>query len=79
MRLDKFLTETGTCTRSEAGKAVRKGMILVNGSAPKSASEQIDPEKDRVFFGGEEIVYRKYTYIMLNKPEGVGRQPRTAM
>ena len=71
MRLDKFLTETGTCTRSEAGKAVRKGMILVNGIAPKSASEQIDPEKDRVFFAGEEIIYRKFTYIILNKPEGV--------
>lgn len=71
MRLDKFLTETGTCTRSEAGKAVRKGMILVNGIAPKSASEQIDPEKDRIFFAGEEIIYRKFTYIILNKPEGV--------
>ena len=71
MRLDKFLTETGTCSRSEAGKAVRKGEILVNGMAPKSASLQIDPEKDRVFFRGEEIVYRKYTYIILNKPEGV--------
>lgn len=71
MRLDKFLTETGTCSRSEAGKAVRRGEILVNGIAPKSASLQIDPEKDRVFVKGEEIVYRKYTYIMLNKPEGV--------
>ena len=71
MRLDKFLTETATCSRSEAGKAVRKGEILVNGVAPKSASLQIDPETDRVFFRGEEIVYRKYTYILLNKPEGV--------
>ncbi len=71
MRLDKFLTETGTCSRSEAGKAVRKGEILVNGIAPKSASQQVDPEKDQIAFRGEEIVYRKYTYIILNKPEGV--------
>lgn len=71
MRLDKFLSETGTCTRSEAGKAVRKGEILVNGRAPRSASEQIDPEQDSIVFRGDEIVYCKYTYIVLNKPEGV--------
>ena len=71
MRIDKFLTETGTCSRSEAGKAVRRGEVLLNGRAVRSASEQIDPEKDRLTFRGEEIVYRKYTYIILNKPEGV--------
>ena len=71
MRIDKFLTETGTCTRSEAGKAVRRGEVLLNGRAVRSASEQIDAEKDVLVFRGEEIVYRKYTYIVLNKPEGV--------
>jgi 16S rRNA pseudouridine516 synthase len=71
MRIDKFLTETGTCSRSEAGKAVRKGEVLLNGRAVRSASEQINPETDRLTFRGEEIVYRKFTYILLNKPEGV--------
>lgn len=71
MRLDKFLTETGTCSRSEAGKAARRGEITVNGCAARSAAEQVDPEVDRISFRGEEIVYRKYTYILLNKPEGV--------
>ena len=71
MRIDKFLTETGTCSRSEAGKAVRRGDVLINGSAVRSASEQIDPERDVLVFRGEEIIYRKFTYILLNKPEGV--------
>ncbi len=71
MRIDKFLTETGTCTRSEAGKAVRRGDVLVNGRAVRSASEQMDPERDSLTFRGETVVYRKYTYILLNKPEGV--------
>ena len=31
MRLDKFLSETGTLTRSESGRAVRAGKVLVNG------------------------------------------------
>ena len=71
MRIDKFLTETGTCTRSEAGKAVRRGDVLLNGRAVRSASEQMDPETDTLVFRGEPIVYRKFTYIVLNKPEGV--------
>lgn len=71
MRIDKFLTETGVCSRSEAGKAVRRGEVLLNGKAVRSASDAIDPERDTLTFRGEEIVYRKYTYILLNKPEGV--------
>ena len=70
MRLDKFLTATAVATRSEAGKAARSGKILVNGMPCKSAAVHIDPEKDEVYFCGERVVYRKYTYIMLNKPQG---------
>lgn len=71
MRIDKFLTATGTCTRSEAAKAVRRGEVTVDGRAVKSPSEQIDPEKVTICFGGQPIEYRKYIYIMMNKPEGV--------
>ena len=70
MRLDKFLSVTATATRNEAGKAARSGRILVNGIAIKDASLHIDPEKDAVEYCGELVRYRKYTYIMLNKPQG---------
>ena len=70
MRLDKFLTATATATRSEAGKAARCGRVLVNGVPCKDAAKHIDPEKDVVVFCGEPVVYRKYSYIMLNKPQG---------
>ena len=70
MRLDKFLSVTATATRSEAGKAARAGRIFVNGVACKSPSVHIDPDKDIVVYNGELVVYRKYTYIMLNKPKG---------
>lgn len=70
MRLDKFLTATATATRSEAGKAARCGRVLVNGIPCKNAAQHIDPEKDVVLFCGERVVYRKYSYIMLNKPQG---------
>jgi len=71
MRLDKFLTVTGTASRSEAAKAIRRGGVLVDSKAANSPSMQIDPERARVEYNGEQVVYRKHTYIMLNKPQGV--------
>ncbi len=70
MRLDKFLSITGTCTRTEAKRAVRAGAVTVNGKAATSADLSVEPEKDTVLFSGKKVIYRKYTYIMLNKPEG---------
>lgn len=70
MRVDKFLTATATATRSEASRAARQGRILINGAPCKSASQQIDAEKDIIQFDGEVVEYRKYIYILLNKPEG---------
>ncbi len=71
MRLDKFLTITGTASRSESAKMIRRGGVLVDGKAANSPSMQIEPEKCFVEYNGERVVYRQYTYIMLNKPEGV--------
>ena len=70
MRLDKFLSETGTLSRSESGRAVRAGKILVNGCTAKSPSDRVDPERDEIVYGGERICYRRFTYILLNKPDG---------
>lgn len=71
MRLDKYLVSTGVCSRSEASAAVRKGNVTVNGVVAKSASAQINENEDTVVFCGRQLVYRKFTYIMLNKPTGV--------
>ncbi|MBR3715900.1 MAG: rRNA pseudouridine synthase [Clostridia bacterium] len=71
MRLDKFLVSTGCVTRSEASKLCRAGKVTVNGHPEKDSSVKIDPEADIVSVGGKAVEYRKYTYIMLNKPEGV--------
>lgn len=71
MRLDKFLVATGCCSRSEAKKHVRKGEVLVNGVAQKSSDVNIDELADKITFLGKPVVYRRFTYIMLNKPEGV--------
>ena len=44
--------------------------MFVNGRAAKSADAEIDAEKDVITLDSKEIVYRRFTYIMLNKPEG---------
>ncbi|MBE6619097.1 MAG: rRNA pseudouridine synthase [Ruminococcaceae bacterium] len=71
MRLDKFLVSTGSYTRSEAGKLCRAGKVSVNADFQKDPSVKIDPEADEICVLGKVVEYRKYTYIMLNKPEGV--------
>ncbi len=71
MRLDRFLVATGCCTRSVAKKQVRAGAVLVNGAAVRSSDIDIDENTAHVIYCGAPVIYRKYTYIMLNKPEGV--------
>ena len=71
MRLDRFLSETGTLSRSEGGKAMRSGGVSVDGEPEKKPDFKIDPNSDTVFLNGNEIRYRKYTYIMMNKPQGI--------
>ena len=66
MRIDKFLSETGTMTRKESGKAVRSGRLSVNGEIVKAPDRHIDPEKDVIALDGAVIGYKKFTYIIMN-------------
>ncbi len=70
MRLDKFLSECGRASRKEAALAARRGHIEVNGAVAPKADIHIDPEKDMITFMGENVTYRRFTYIIMNKPEG---------
>ena len=70
MRLDKLLSEMGLLSRSEARVACKSGHVLVDGAPIKDSSAHVDPEKQSIVFRGREISYRRYTYVMLNKPEG---------
>ena len=69
MRLDKFLSDMGIASRREISLLAKRGIISVNGTVIKDASTHID-EKSRVVVGDREVVWRRYVYVMLNKPEG---------
>ena len=70
MRIDKVLSELGVCTRRDAAKIAKSGGILIDGAPIKDVSKHIDPEKCSIVFLGRELSYKKFTYVMLNKPEG---------
>ena len=79
MRLDKYLAESASLTRSEAKKLLRQGAVTVNGSAANRPEQKIDPGTDQVSLAGKELVWKPFEYLMLNKPAGVitaTRDPR---
>ncbi|MBQ9336479.1 MAG: rRNA pseudouridine synthase [Lentisphaeria bacterium] len=69
MRLDKYIADSSAYSRSEIRKLVRYRAVTVNGTVAPSADLQIG-ETDEVRINGKRIEYRKYVYLMLNKPQG---------
>lgn len=70
-RIDKILSNLGYGSRKEIKKLAKSGEIEVEGKIIKDVSTKVDPNTAEIKVSGEEILYRKYVYIMLNKPEGV--------
>ena len=69
MRLDKFICDSSRYSRSEIRKLIRYRAVTVNGTVAPSADTQVS-ESDEVKLNGKLIHYRKYIYLMLNKPQG---------
>ncbi|MBR4770720.1 MAG: rRNA pseudouridine synthase [Clostridia bacterium] len=70
MRLDKLISDCGVATRKEAASAVRAGQATVNGNVVREPDRKVDPGLDVVVFRGIPLVYRRFVYVMLNKPTG---------
>ncbi|MCP3033092.1 rRNA pseudouridine synthase [Halobacillus sp. A1] len=68
MRIDKLLANMGYGTRKEVKNLLKSGSVRVNGEAEKSPKTHVDTEADLVTVHGETVEYRKYIYLMLNKP-----------
>lgn len=69
-RLDKIVASTGRWSRREVKELVRQGRVTVNGVAARSAEEKADPETAEIRVNGEALMWRQYTWVMLNKPAG---------
>lgn len=70
MRLDKFVADAAALTRSEARRAIKSGAVRFAETVIKDISYQID-EDARIYVYDKEVTYKKYIYIMMNKPQGV--------
>lgn len=70
MRLDKMLSECKVASRSEIKKLIRQGRISVNGETAKASDMKIDEKADEICFDGKRVEYKRFTYLMLNKPKG---------
>jgi 23S rRNA pseudouridine2604 synthase len=71
MRLNKYISETGVCSRREADAWIAAGRVRVNG-APATLGTQVEAG-DRVEVDGKPVAARRSdtVYIALNKPVGI--------
>lgn len=69
-RLDKTIASTGKWSRKEVKNLVRQGRVLVDGMPARSAEDKCDPEIAEIVVNGEVLTYRRFTWVMLNKPAG---------
>lgn len=70
-RLDKILSNMGYGSRKVVKKYIKDGLVKVNESIILNNEYKVNPYEESIFFKGEEILYRKYIYLMMNKPHGI--------
>lgn len=69
MRLDKFLSDSTAHSRKELKSFIRSGKVTVDGIPVRIPEFQVD-ENSAVILKGEPVRYRKFVYLMMNKPAG---------
>lgn len=70
MRLDKFISNTTDLSRSQVRKAVKAGLVMVNGTHKVQVNDQVS-EADEVCLEGQTLQFPTARYFMLHKPAGV--------
>lgn len=70
-RLDKVLSNMGYGSRRDVKSLIKKGIVKVNSIVIKDNEFKVSPYEDEILFRGEEINYREYIYLMMNKPQGL--------
>lgn len=70
MRIDRLLANMGYGSRKEVRHLLKNRRVTINGATVQNQRKHVDPKKDLIKVNGETVNYRKYIYIMLNKPDG---------
>ncbi len=71
MRINKYIAESGVCSRRAADKLIESGVVRLNGRVVKELGVDINVNRDVVTVNGQKIaLVSNYTYLMFNKPKG---------
>ena len=70
IRLNKFIANSGVCSRREADTLIQAGVVTVNGEVVTELGTKINVLKDDVRFNGERLKGEEKVYIVMNKPKG---------
>ena len=71
LRLDKYLSDCGVCSRREARGLIKSGRVAVDGTAVTAVDVKVDTDSARVTVDGRELCYQRFHYYMMDKPLGV--------
>jgi len=69
IRLNKYVANSGMCSRREADVHIATGLVSVNGKIVTEMGYKVKPE-DEVRYDGSRINPEKKAYVLLNKPKG---------
>jgi len=71
MRLQKYLSAAGFCSRRSGEAHIRRGGVTVNDRTVTALGTKVDPDRDTVAVDGQRVTLQeKSVYILLNKPTG---------
>ncbi|MFC5283851.1 pseudouridine synthase [Pedobacter alpinus] len=69
IRLNRFIANSGICSRRKADELIIAGVVTVNGEAVSELGTKINPAVDQIRYNGELLKREKMVYVLLNKPK----------
>lgn len=69
IRLNKYISNSGICSRREADELIKAGTVSVNGEIVTEMGIKVTMD-DIIVYGGEKLVNEQKKYLLLNKPKG---------
>ena len=76
IRLNKYIANSGVCSRREADNFILAGVVTVNGEVVTELGTKVNIYTDDVRFNGERLKGEEKVYIVMNKPKGYVTTPR---
>lgn len=70
VRLNKYIANSGVCSRREADTMILSGVVTVNGEVVTELGTKVNVLKDDVRFNGQRLHGEEKVYIVMNKPKG---------